>query len=128
MDALTPEYLAAIMEADVPASVVMAPVQQMNAADLSKKKSMCKTLVVLAVVGVGVVLAGVAYAAYAHEKKKEKAMRLAAMVEARRRRARPASDMWNVNDTNQRRVSADDDDANMNAYDDTYRQSTYAVL
>jgi len=132
MDLLTPEYLAGILEAPLPSVTTVTT--------LSEKKKTKKVALIVVTLAVGAAFAGVVYAAYSHHQKQERERRLAlAVANARRKRTRTTDaignslgngrvvDYW-YNEGPMRRVSGDDDAANINSYDDKYAETTYAVL
>ena len=140
---LTPAYIANLLEADVPPDVLVAAAALTNAPTVQAEEGVMDSIVktfktnkhlkTALIVSGGVIalllVGGTMYYVYSENKKKERARFLAAMA-ARNRRHQ----LQQQQETNQSggmptaTASGDDDAANQTAYEDRYKESTYAVL
>lgn len=144
---LTPAYIANLLEADVPPDVLVATAALTNAPTVQVEEGVMDSIIktfktnkhlksaliisggVIALLLVG----GAMYYVYSENKKKERARFLAAMA-ARNRRHQLQQQQQQDDGTNQSetpsltKTSGDDDTANQTAYEDRYKESTYAVL
>jgi hypothetical protein len=149
---LTPAYIANLLEADVPPDVLVATAALTNAPTVQSEEGVMDSIIktfktnkhlksaliisggVIALLLVG----GTMYYVYSENKKKERARFLAAMAARNRRhqlqQQQQQDDGNGDNGTYQSetppltKTSGDDDTANQTAYEDRYKESTYAVL
>lgn len=142
---LTPAYIANLLEADVPPDVLVATAALTNAPMVQVEEGVMDSIIktfktnkhlksaliisggVIALLLVG----GTMYYVYSENKKKERARFLAAMA-ARNRRHQLQQQQQDIGNAQSGMPSAttsgDDDAANQTAYEDRYKESTYAVL
>lgn len=143
---LTPAYIANLLEADVPPDVLVATAALTNAPTVQVEEGVMDSIIktfktnkhlkTALIVSGGVIalllVGGTMYYVYSENKKKERARFLAAMA-ARNRRHQLQQQQQQDNGNAQSGMplattSGDDDSANQTAYEDRYKESTYAVL